>query len=263
MTLTPIRMAALAALIAGPALAAGPARAPLDDPYRTGMLAYHQIELLGDPARIAFDDRVRVIAPDYAEDSLHVPTLVDATGIEGVKRIVMFVDYGPIPRILEYRPGRALPKLAFRFKIDQATPIRAAVELEDGAWLLGGAHIDAMGGGCTVPAAAYASDDWVDRLGQVHARLWPETGRLSFRVDHPMDTGLADGIPVFHLETLTVSDQSGAALAELSLYEPVEEDPTFKLFLPPKLARAPLHLTGRDNQANPVDAVIAPGGLTQ
>jgi sulfur-oxidizing protein SoxY len=250
-------------LTAAPALALDDPRAPLEDPYRTGMLSYHQIRLLGDPERIALDPRVVVRAPDYAEDSLHVPVLIDASAVENVKRIVAFVDYGPIPKILEYRPGRALPKIAFRFKIDQSTPVRAAVELEDGSWLMGGAEIDAMGGGCTVPAAAYASDDWEERLGEVRALLWPGEGRLALRVDHPMDTGLVDGIPVFIIEHIAVSDQSGDELARVTLFEPVEEDPNFRLFLRPADAGAPLRISGRDNNGNDFAATVAPSGLTQ
>jgi sulfur-oxidizing protein SoxY len=260
-----IACAPLAAAAAAPlaAVAAETPRVALDDPFRTGMLAHHQIGLLGDPARIAFDPRVKVVAPQSAEDSLHVPVTVDATAVPDVKRIVMFVDYGPIPQILEYRPTGAEARLSFRFKIDQASPIRAAVETADGSWLLGGAPIDAAGGGCTAPAAAYALADWSETLGEVRARVWPEAGRVGLRIDHPMDTGLADGIPVFIIERLALAGADGAALAEIVLHEPVEEDPTFTLHVDPAHLVGPLRLTGRDNNGNEIDAEIPVPDLTQ
>ena len=80
-------------------------KVPLDDPMQSGMWAYHQKELLGDPDAIAFDDRVKLSAPASAEDTVNVPLLVDATALENVEEIVVSADYGPIPHILTYRPG--------------------------------------------------------------------------------------------------------------------------------------------------------------
>ena len=139
------RLTLAATLIAGPALALDDPQTQIDDPLRSGMWDYHQVEILGDPATIRFDDRVKVLAPEFAEDSFHVPVLVDASAIPDAKRIVLFVDYGPVPKILTYWPGEAEAKLSFRFKIDQSTPVRAAVETHSGAWHVGATVIDAAG----------------------------------------------------------------------------------------------------------------------
>ncbi len=251
-----ILASALAALTAGGAAAYDAPKVALKDPFGSVLWEFHQVELLGNPDRIAFDDRVKVSAPPNAEDPFHVPVMVDATEIPDVDMIVMSADFGPIPKILVYRPGAALAKLAFRFKIDQSTPVRAAVRTTDGAWHVGGAEIDAAGGGCTAPAAAYASDDWEERLGEVHGRIWPESGRVRMIVDHPMDTGLADGIPAFYIEELTVSAPSGAAPAHLELHEPVEENPAFTLFFAPGALGREATLTGRDNNGNLVRATL-------
>lgn len=258
-------VAAASAFLAAavPARALDDPKVALDDPYRSGMLDFHQINILGDPERIALDPRVRVSGPRSAEDSLHVPLMVDARGVPDVRRIVVFVDYGPIPKILEFYPGDAEPALSFRFKIDQSTPVRAAVETTDGAWLVGSTRIDAAGGGCTSPAAAYASDDWEERLGDVRARIWPESGRVRLAVSHPMDTGLADGIPVFIIEHLRLSDPDGRERAKLVLFEPVEEDPHFGLHFAEGALAGPLRLSGRDNNGNEIEAEIPFAGLGQ
>ncbi|MGF1474092.1 MAG: quinoprotein dehydrogenase-associated SoxYZ-like carrier [Geminicoccaceae bacterium] len=251
------------AMVAGPALGLDRPQTPLDDPYRSGMLDYMQVELLGDPEAITFDDRVVVMAPATAEDSFHVPVTVDATAIPNVEQITLFVDYGPIPHILDFYPEAVDARLSFRFKIDQATPVRAAVKTTDGQWYLGSTRIDAAGGGCTAPAAAYASDDWEEHLGEVRGRMWADTGRVRVIVDHPMDTGLADGIPVFIGEELALEDEAGTRLARVDLSEPVNEDPAFTFHLAENHPAGPLRISGRDNNGNEIDATIPVGNLTQ
>jgi sulfur-oxidizing protein SoxY len=257
----PLGPACLAAALAASAAAAGPLAD--DDPFQTGILEHRVAEILGEGARVAFDPRIIVTAPAVAEDSLHVPAYIDATAAPGVTRIAVFVDYGPIPHILDFDPAAGEARLAFRFKVDQATPLRVAAQTADGGWLMGGTAIDAAGGGCSAAPAAYAADDWEERLGDVQARIWPAAGRVGVIVDHPMDTGLSGGIPRFHLERLTLADASGAELARLTLHEPVSEDPAFTFFAAPARLAGPLRLRGRDNQANAVDVVIPPPGPTQ
>jgi len=237
-------------------------KTPLADPFDTGMWNYQQKRLLGDPEKIKFDDRVKVFAPHSAEDAFEVPVKVDATGIPDVEKILVSVDYGPIPKILTYYPKEAEPKFSFRFKIDQATPVRVSVQTKDGAWHIGGTHIDAMGGGCTAPALAYASDDWEEKLGEVRGRMWAKTGRVRVIVDHPMDTGLADGIPVFIVEDIKLQGPGNREMARVELHEPVDEDPAFTFHFPKDTLTDSIRVVGRDNNGNEIDATI-PGPNTQ
>ncbi|MGG7568683.1 quinoprotein dehydrogenase-associated SoxYZ-like carrier [Rhodovulum sp. DZ06] len=256
MTFAGTRAALAFALGAAPAAALEGPRTPLDDPFDSAIFADRQVEVLGDPEKIRFDDRVIVRAPLSAEDSFNVPVEVDATALSDVEEIVVFVDWGPIPKILSYFPGKAEPRIALRFKIDQATPIRAAVRTADGAWHVGGTEIDAAGGGCTAPAVAYAADDWEEKLGEVNGRLWADTGRVRMIVDHPMDTGLADGIPVYIIEDLELSTPEGEVMARLQLHEPVNEDPAFTLFFAEGSLPNTLELRGRDNGGAQIRATL-------
>lgn len=246
-------------LATGGALALDDPRTPLIDPLKSGMWSYHQKELLGDPEHIAFDPRVVVRAPLSAEDSLNVPVLIDASGIEGVKRIVVSADYSPIPHILTYFPQEAEAKIGLRFKIDQATAIRASVETHDGRWFIGSTYIDAAGGGCTAPAVAYASDDWEERLGEIHGQLWAASGRMRVIVDHPMDTGLSGNIPVFIIQSLDFKTEDGAEMARIELHEPVNEDPAFTLYFEPGTLPGLVHVSGRDNNGNRMKGVLSQG----
>ena len=46
---------------------------------------------------------------------------------------------------------------------------------------------------------------------------------------HPMDTGLADGIPVFYMNTIKVTAPDGTALANIEMFEPISENPTLTI----------------------------------
>lgn len=241
-------------LLPGGAGAPAPVAAgdPQADPFDSGMWPHHRQDHLGDPRDWAMDPAMLLLAPASAEDPAHVPVLVDATGVAGpVARIVVTIDYSPFAVGLVFHPGRALPLLGFGVKYEMAGAIRASAEVIDGGapprWSMAGAFVDAMGGGCTAPAATHARPDWQEGFGQMRGRLWPDTGRLRVTIRHPMDTGLADGIPAHHLTELTLEDAEGAEIARLQIHEPLEENPELTFLLPPELARGPVIVRARDN----------------
>ncbi|WP_235600958.1 quinoprotein dehydrogenase-associated SoxYZ-like carrier, partial [Sphingobium sp. 22B] len=151
-----------------------------------------------DPVR--FDPRVKVDFPQIAENQRSFPVAIDARAIPGVRRIVLMADLNPIPIAVDYRPTDSEAYLATRIKLDQRTPVRGAVQLASGEWLVSGGWIDAAGGGCSTPPVSRVKGDWADHLGEIRGEAWPVAGpvaasrlRLNFR--HPMDTGLVDAIP--------------------------------------------------------------------
>ncbi|WP_295045033.1 quinoprotein dehydrogenase-associated SoxYZ-like carrier [uncultured Paracoccus sp.] len=211
----------------------------------SGMWDSHRADLLGAPDAWRSDPGLRLLAPANAEDARHVPILADATGLPAVERIAVTIDYSPFPLALVFHPGRALPMLGFGVKYEIAGPIRVSA-LSDGAWIMAGTFIDAMGGGCSAPAATHARPDWQDGFGEMRARLWPDTGRLRVAIRHPMDTGLAQGIPAHHLSELILRDAQGTDIARLEIHEPLEENPVLTFLLPPDLARGPISVSARD-----------------
>jgi sulfur-oxidizing protein SoxY len=203
-----------------------------------------------------FDERVKVLAPESAENALNVPVKVDASAIDGVQRLVVFADLNPITRIMELEPVDSLPVVSFNFKVQQGTPLRAAVLDREGVWHVGGVYLDAAGGGCTAPSVGSANSDWAQQLGIVSARLWPtdEGQRMRVRIMHPMDTGLAPRIPVFIIEKLEITDRWGERLALLSLHEPIAENPILTLDLK---QRDEVQLFAVDNNGNRFAANIS------
>ncbi len=211
-----------------------------------------------------FSLEVKVQGPAFADDAMNVPLLVDARALAnmggGIDHIRVVVDRNPVREVLVFEPLRALPMLAFRFRMEQASPVRALVRTRDGRWHVGGTWVQAAGGGCTVPGVTRADGSWSRTLGQVQARLFPNviegSHRLRLRVMHPMDTGLVAGIPAFYIEHLQLDDALLRPLWRLALHEPVSENPllTFELGERPQ---GTLRLRGRDNNGNRIAAEVA------
>lgn len=252
-----LRRLPAALLLAAAALAAqGQAIKPAaDDPYQSlpwlDMRAAHL-----DQRPLRFDPRVQVQGPAFAEDPMNVPITVRVDPALGaVEKIVVLVDRNPIRRALEYWPLQALPVLSFRFKLEQASPVRAAVLTRAGQWHVGGTWVDSAGGGCTVSGATRKDGSWSQTLGEVSGRMFSRApgmdgaARLRLQVMHPMDTGLVAGVPAFYVNRLSVRDGSGRELARLQAFEPVSENPVFSFdFAQPPAGG--VTVTGADNNGN-------------
>jgi sulfur-oxidizing protein SoxY len=224
----------LISLAALTAPAAALAEAPPADPLGSPMWTHHAAKLF-QGAPVVFDTRVKVELPMLAENQHVLPVTVDARALGAVTRIVIFADLNPIPVAVEYTPLAAHAFLATRIKLDQRTPVRAAVLTADGVWHVAGDWVDAAGGGCSAPPLSRVRGDWADRLGELRGALWQSADgtrvRMSFR--HPMDTGLVENIPAYNIEQLTVSDARGTLLARMVVHGSVSEDPAFTLMLTP------------------------------
>ena len=241
------------------------------DPF--GSLVWDDLKriYLGETARVVFDDRVKVRGPTFADDPMNVPVTIKVQGLEDVQRIIVMVDRNPIRKVLEYQPLSALPALSFRFKLEQASPVRAAAQTRDGLWHVGGTEVASAGGGCTVPGTTRADGSWSQTLGLVNGQVLPSSpavgrggspaqgpsARLRLRVMHPMDTGLAAGVPAFYLSQLSVFDARDRELLRLQTFEPVSENPVLHFDFPEPPA-GPLRIEGRDNNGNRIHSRIDP-----
>ena len=205
---------------------------------------------------IVFDERVIVLAPLSAENQFHVPVTVDASQLDDVTDIIVVADLNPIPLVMNMRPKRSLSYIGFRLKLQQTSPIHVGVRTADGVWHVGYAVVDAAGGGCTAPAAAHGNSNWMKTLGETRAlasRTDESSARMTLRMRHPMDTGLAAGIPAFYMNELVVKTDAGEVVAELDLFEPVSENPT--LTLRPRIGAGAetLLVSTRDTEGNEFD----------
>lgn len=234
------------------------AHAGAPDPLKSPMWEFHTKQVF-EGAPYVFDDRVQVELPQVTENQHVMPVTIDARALQGVKRIVLFADLNPIPIAVDYRPLVAQAFLATRIKLDQRTPVRAAVLTADGTWHVGGAWIDAAGGGCSAPPVSRVKGDRADHLGEMRGAAWaqgPDTRlRVGFR--HPMDTGLVENIPGYNIDHLAVRDASGAVLADMTIYGSVSEDPAFTLLVDPEEAGV-LNIRAHDTNGLEFDGRIEP-----
>lgn len=213
-------------------------------------------------ADVVFDARVKVSAPETAEDAMNVPVRVDVSALGAVEEVLVFADFNPIVKALSFEPGQARSVLGFRLKLQQSTPVRAAARTADGLWHVGGTWVNTTGGGCTLPSTGNGSPEWQQRLNEVSARVWPRVDggkRLRLQVIHPMDTGLAAGIPVFHIDELRISLPGNERLMTIYPAEPVSENPLFTIDAPPGIiGNGVLTVSGRDNNGNRIQAEVKP-----
>lgn len=246
------------ALAAVPAAAQYPDQLP-DDPLQSSVLGIVLQLVLPEGARVRFDDRVKVTIPEIAEDQRQFPVQVDARGVPDVRRIIVFADLNPIQKAVEYTPHDAEAFISVRIKLDQRTPVRAAVQVADGTWLLAGQWIDAAGGGCSAPPVSRVAGDWARALMQVRGRLWasPDAAeaRVALSVRHPMDTGFVDNIAAYWLEQVTIR-AGGRLLGELALNASVAENPAIML-MPRLRAGEHVDVAGRDSGGVELAARIA------
>lgn len=248
--------------------AAAPLAVPVDgsgdgpfpgDPLNSPNLPVVLHLVLPEGAKVRFDDRVKVDFPAIAENQRQFPVQVDARAVPGVKRIIIFADLNPIQKAVEFTPHDAEAFIAIRIKLDQRTPVRAAVEVADGTWLLAGDWIDAAGGGCSAPPVSPVKGDWAQALMQLRGRIFAGPAlaapRLALTVRHPMDTGFVGNVPSYWLERVQV--EAGARLlGELVLAASVAEDPAIMLM--PRLRDGEsVAVTGRDSGGVEVMARIA------
>ena len=89
-----------------------------------------------------------------------------------MEQIVVLADHNPIQRTLNFYPGKADPYIAFRMKVQEATPIRAVVRTADGSYYAGGVWLNAPGGGCTTASVSQVSKLWESNLNIIGAQVW-------------------------------------------------------------------------------------------
>ena len=205
-----------------------------------------------------FDERVKVVAPPFAENSSQLPVSVDASALGQVQKILIFSDLNPFQNVLEFEVGQLMPKISFSIKMQQGTPVRAAALTADGIWHIGGVYVDAVGGGCSAPSIGVADPAWQNHLGQISSRLFkrPQGTRLKLSIVHPQDTGMAAGIPEFFLQTLEVKGANGSQTAYVELFQPVSENPVFTFEAKQPSALSQVYV--RDNNGNEFNHEVKP-----
>ena len=183
---------------------------PGKDPVPSVMWAFYHKQMLGD-APFVFDERVKLLAPPFAEDARQVPAGNRRPGVQG--RGGANPRLGRTQSVAENRRLPAAGSVCCRgcrsaFASNRPRPLRAAVLTRDGVWHVGSTLIDAAGGGCTAPSVVRTQPGWEEHIGEVLGGRYPrgEFSRLRLQVAHPMDNGMVSGIPEFFINHAELRD---------------------------------------------------------
>jgi sulfur-oxidizing protein SoxY len=182
-----------------------------------------------DKDEYIFDDKnVIVKVPSFADNPTQVPIFVDAKKIKNAKRMILFADLNPIPKIVDMDLKHILPLISLNIKVAQETPLRALVLDKKGVWHIGSKNIKSFGGGCAVSSVA-SSDTNFDKLlgkGKISSFKKENSYRIKSSIFHPMETGLVFGNSEFYINKVVLKAKN-KVLATIKTYSAISENPRF------------------------------------
>lgn len=224
-------LAALGALV----VAAIPARAA--DPAGSDLWDDLQVAYLGEDATVRFDDSIRVMLADRVESAHEVPMLVKIPEeLRDMREFVVLVDNNPIQQAVRMVPHRVIESVGMNIRLEESTPVRAAVLDPEGVWHVGTKSVLVLSaGGCSSPSP----DGATVSVGDVAVRQFERHGgasRLKVRISHPMDTGFVveddgDVVPPYYVEQVEIADAQGK-IADMLTWAAMSQDPVITLDLP-------------------------------
>jgi sulfur-oxidizing protein SoxY len=176
-----------------------------------------------------FDDKnIKIKVPLFADNPIQVPIFVDAKAIKNAKKLIVFADLNPIPKIIDMDLQNLLPIISLNIKVAQETPLRALVLDENNLWHIGSNNIKSFGGGCSVASVSSSNTDFEKLLGKAKGDVF-QTGdiyRLKASIFHPMETGLIFGNSEFYINKITIKADD-KILANILTYSAISENPRF------------------------------------
>ena len=192
---------------------------------------------LGEDAAVTFDNSIRVMMADRVESAHEVPIMVKVPhALRDMQEMVLLVDRNPIQQVARITPHRRIESLGMNIRLEESTPVRAAILDQAGIWHVATKSVLVMSaGGCSSPGPG---GDVVAAVGDVKIRQFDRQGgasRLKVRINHPMDTGfvvLDDGdvIPPYYVEKVRIEDEQGP-IAEMLTWAAMSQDPVITIDL--------------------------------
>lgn len=180
--------------------------------------------------KYVFDnENIKIKVPLFADNPVQVPIFVDAKNIRNAKKMILFADLNPIPKIIDMDLKNILPIVSLNIKVAQETPIRALVLDDKNVWHIGSNNIKSFGGGCSVSSTSSSNTDFGKLLGKIKTEIFEvenNTYRIKSSIFHPMETGLIFGAPEFYINKIVLKDNENI-LSIMELFSPISENPRF------------------------------------
>ena len=180
--------------------------------------------------KYVFDNKnIKIKVPLFADNPVQVPIFVDAKNIRNARKMILFADLNPIPKIIDMDLKNILPIVSLNIKVAQETPIRALVLDDKNVWHIGSNNIKSFGGGCSVSSVSSSDTDFEKLLGKIKSEIFEvenNTYRIKSSIFHPMETGLIFGAPEFYINKIVLKEDINI-LSSLELFSPISENPRF------------------------------------
>lgn len=201
------------------------------------------------------DENIEIKVPSFADNPIQVPIFVNAKKIKDAKRMILFADLNPIPKIIDMDLKAIYPLVSLNIKVAQETPLRALILDDKNIWHVGSINIRSNGGGCDVSAQSSKDYEYEKLLGEIKIELFQkEKGtRIKTSIFHPMNTGFVFGTNEFYINSITIKNNS-KVLADIKSTSVISENPRFIFELKNKVDN--LNIEFIDNDGNNYKADI-------
>jgi len=230
-------LAALLAVTAGPARAAGSAW----DDIRQQLFGSER-EILPATGIIALE------APYRALDAATVPIVVTAQIPQAearyIRTLTLVVDDNPAPLVgtFHFSPANGIASISTRVRVNAYTNIRAIAETNDGKLHMAAAYVKAAGG-CSAPASG-DQELALARMGQMRMKQlgsWRqnEVSEAQFMVSHPNYSGFQQDqvsqlwIPAHYVRRIELT-LGGREILSFDGDISISENPSFRFFVKPQ-----------------------------
>jgi sulfur-oxidizing protein SoxY len=211
---------------------------------------------------------LKVVAPKTAEDAAVVPVsiTISADAVRRARALTFVVDNNPAPVVAKvnfgsmYRTGADVGDriLELRFRLDQLSPVRAILELEDGSLHMASRFV-AGSGGCSSTAVKDVDQALVN-LGRTRLKLATDRTRgenwreVQAQIRHPNFTGMQINAKTNSYTSAHYIDHIQFNLGDkpLATFETgisISEDPNIRLSFAANVEE-PLMMKAQDTEGN-------------
>ena len=222
------------------------------NPNNSDIWSELQDNLLGKDINVLFVDDIKLIMQDYIEEAHKVPLIVTLPKrLHNFKNFILIIENNPIQQAMSIKPYRSIEALGMNIRLEDDSPVRAAVLGDNGIWYIGSKMaFVASAGGCSTPACDPSVEVCeTGTIGKIAIKQYErEAGaeRIKLKITHPMETGFVTDlqgeiIPEYFVKNIHVDDNEGP-IADITTFAALSSDPIILLDLPKKGQSVRIHV---------------------
>ena len=191
---------------------------------------------------VVFDDDIKVIMQDFVEEPHEVSLVVKIPeNLQRMQEFVLLIENNPIQKAYHMYPHRPIETVGMNIRLEDDSPVRAALKDETGKWHVGSKMVFVKSpGGCSLPSCDPETQICLTgEIGKIRISQFNREGgawRVKTKITHPMDTGFVvddngEVVPAYYIDRVDFSDENGA-IAEIETYAALSTNPVIMLDLP-------------------------------